>query len=110
MLAFVVVNLRKTERIVGRKVAWATATVQEAVWAMKKTYVEGRLKTRIRAGKLKVTSVFLAAPRPNLLMAMNLSRSESAVEVSGNVRSMRNITGARMIGSTPSIRNTHCQA
>jgi hypothetical protein len=37
----------------------------------------------MKAGQLQVVSVCLEAPRPNRFTAMNLSRSDRAVEVSG---------------------------
>lgn len=86
---FVTPNPKKTCKIVGRNTACACATVHDAIYAMKKKYVEGREKIRMNAGQLHVTSVFRAAPRPSRLIAMNRSRSFKAGVVSGKVNKAR---------------------
>lgn len=64
------VSYSTCERMVGRNVACATATIVRETYDVKKTYVDGLLKILRNAAQSHVRSVILVAPRPNLLIAI----------------------------------------
>jgi len=82
--------------------------MQSETYETKNMYVDGRVKIRMKAGQLQVTSVFRVAPRPKRFITIYRSRSDKAVDVSGKVSRSRNTGIDSATGNAPSMINTHC--